>query len=291
MPKEELSSGLEDQEKFKHHFFHRPAYLTASAQLHLEAMTTTLGNVYTISPTFRAEKSLTRHHLAEFYMLEAELVDMNNLDQLLDFAEIFIKQTATETYKKLEKNQLGIITSSPDHADSILKTLDQKFHRITYTETVELLNKLIKQKKYSKVLKKSIEHGEDLNKEQEKLLTEYFQGPVFVTKYPKAIKPFYMRESESSPELVDNFDLLVPGVGEIIGGSLRENRVDLLERRIRQCHLDLRLFDMYLETKKYGAMRMGGFGLGLERLVQYLANIENIRDTCAFPRHLYSCKM
>jgi asparaginyl-tRNA synthetase len=282
-------------------FFSRPAYLTASAQLHLEAMTSTLGNVYTLSPTFRAEKSMTRHHLAEFYMLEAELIDMTNIEQILDFVEKFVKQVGLSTYTNFDRHDMNLISfannsakTDYDHVQFVSGLLNNKsFVRVSYREAVKILNDLLSSsKKHAKVIKKRIGFGEDLNKEQEKLLVEYFeQVPVFITHYPKKIKPFYMRQNEANAELVDNFDLLAPSVGEIVGGSLREYRVELLEARIRESNLDMELFRQYIETKRYGAMKMGGFGLGLERFVQFLANVENIKDTCAFPRSLYNCKM
>jgi asparaginyl-tRNA synthetase len=248
---------------------------------------------------------MTRHHLAEFYMLEAELIDMGNIDVILDFVEKFVKQVGLNTYRNFDRHDMNLITSAHsesvklakanyDHVQFVSNLLEKKqFVRISYKEAVRLLNNLLStNKNYAKVIKKRIEFGEDLNKEQEKLLVDYFeQVPVFITHYPKKIKPFYMRQNDADSELVDNFDLLAPGVGEIVGGSLREYRVDLLEARIRESNLDMELFKQYIETKRYGAMKMGGFGLGLERFVQFLANIENIKDTCAFPRSLYNCKM
>lgn len=282
-------------------FFSKPVYLTASAQLHLESMTTMLGNVYTLSPTFRAEKSLTRHHLAEFYMLEAELIDINNLEQLLDFSENFLKRVCIDTFEKFSINELESISPNIQNNQKLPKRIEflvdllktKKFVRITYKEAIMILNELLKKHKISsKLTKKSILYGEDLNKEQEKLLVEHFEKiPVFIIEYPKSIKPFYMRQNLNEPSLVDNFDLLVPDVGEIIGGSLREFRNDLLMQSIKNNNLNIRDFEYYLETKKFGAMRMGGFGIGLERLIQFMLNIDNIRDTCAFPRYLYNCKM
>jgi asparaginyl-tRNA synthetase len=225
-------------------FFSRPAYLTASAQLHLETMTTTLGNVYTLSPTFRAEKSMTRHHLAEFYMLEAELIDMSNLDQLLDFAEDFLKKVCLNTLNRAI--QSGSTVNQKAHLEFLTNLLSvKKFERISYEEAIQILKKLMTKKKHSNLTKKSIEFGEDLNKEQEKLLVDHFeQTPVFICRYPKEIKPFYMRQSCTDPKLVDNFDLLVPKVGEIIGGSLREYRLDLLTEAIKRHNLDVNAFKL-----------------------------------------------
>ena len=283
-------------------------------------MTTTLSRVYTLSPTFRAEKSLTRHHMAEFYMLEAEAIDMNELDQLLDLVEEMIKQVGRRCFdnphtkrdidfihathgtdgaaskSKSNKNESKANKKKPvappplvvDHVSLITETFtsDRPFVRITYAEAIKTLNA-------TKRLASELSFGDDINKEQEKLLVEHFANtPVFVTHYPKKMKPFYMRTNERDPTLVDNFDLLAPFVGEIVGGSLREHRVDVLAESLREQGLaSLGVFDEYLQTKKQGGMRMGGFGLGLDRLIQFMLHIQNIRDTCAFPRTLYECKM
>jgi asparaginyl-tRNA synthetase len=269
----EANEQLLSQSSNLKHFFLKPVYLTASAQLHLETMTSTLAKVYTLSPTFRAEKSLTRHHLAEFYMLEAEMIDMNNLDQLLDFVEVMVRELTLNVYNKFSKYDLELIMASTTtdktnknksnealgYVDKIKESLSKNFIRITYKDAIVILNDLIKSNKKLKLAKKSIEYGDDLNKEQEKLLVEHFkQTPVFVTNYPRSIKPFYMRRNLDNPDLVDNFDLLAPNVGEIIGGSLREHRIDLLGDAIKEQNLDLDLFKGYLETKKYGSMKMGG---------------------------------
>lgn len=229
-------------------------FLTASAQLHLEAMTTNLGRVYTLSPTFRAEKSLTRHHLAEFYMLEAELIDMNELETLLRFVEDLLKTVSRSVYSKF--NALSHL--DVEHAEKTGRLLEKKFIRVTYQEATRLLQETCEKKPDLLSKKARLEHDHDLNKEQEKLLAEMLDAPVFVTHFPKRLKPFYMRQSEASADLVDNFDLLVPGVGEIVGGSLREHRVDLLVENLKRSGLDVKDFELYLETKKFGSMKMGG---------------------------------
>jgi asparaginyl-tRNA synthetase len=242
---------------------------------------------------------MTRHHLAEFYMLEAELIDMNQLDSLLDFTEALVKDVALNSYKRFPSDLLASFNKQPLkepkaalYTDMIKSILEKPFVRITYSEAVVLINKLLKGKQGRKMTKKSIEFGEDLNKEQEKLLVSHFENvPVFVTHYPTALKPFYMRQNIERPEFVDNFDLLAPFVGEIVGGSLREYRLEVLREAMKKQGLDVEAYGGYLETKKFGGMRMGGFGLGLERFMQFLLNIENIRDTCAFPRSLHHCKM
>ena len=241
---------------------------------------------------------MTRHHLAEFYMLEAELVDMNSLDQLLDLTEHMIKQVIVNTFKKFNSSKiLEQINKSEyvklkenkknklpkDYTEFILNLAQVSFKRITYKTAIDLLN----EKKPN-----SIKYGDDFNKEQEKLLAENFdQTPVFVTNYPKSLKPFYMRQNLEQPDLVDNFDLLAPYVGEIVGGSLREFRYGVLLEAMEKQKLNLDDYKNYLETKKFGSMKMGGFGLGMERFIQFLLNIDNIKDTCAFPRSIYNCKM
>ena len=261
-------------------FFSSPAYLTASAQLHLETMTTTLSKVYTLSPTFRAEKSDTRHHLAEFYMLEAELVDMNNIGQLLDFTEALVKTVISNVcakfdaeffenfcdtnFKNNNKTDSNRKIALKNHIEFILALVKKDFVRLSYTEAIELLNTNLGKRK--KIVKKRLQFGDDLNKEEEKLLVELVDNkPVFVINYPRSLKPFYMRQSDEHPDLVDNFDLLVPNVGEIVGGSLREYRLDLLREAMLKQNLNLDCYKSYLETKKFGSMKMGGFGLGFER--------------------------
>ncbi len=240
---------------------------------------------------------MTRHHLAEFYMLEAELIDMNNLESLLEFTETLVRDVALNTYNKFSSEFLSSF-SRPNYPKNSMYTemikllIEKPFVRITYSEAVELIKKLLNSKLNKKMTKKSIEFGEDFNKEQEKLLVSHFENvPVFVTHYPTALKPFYMRQNVDRPEFVDNFDLLAPFVGEIVGGSLREYRLEILKEAMKKQGLDTEVYAGYLETKKFGGMKMGGFGLGLERFMQFLLNIENIRDTSAFPRALNHCKM
>lgn len=286
--KNQLNETADFDQRNLYYFFSKPTFLTASAQLHLEMMTMSLGQVYTLSPAFRAEKSLTRHHLAEFYMLEAELIDMTTLDQLLDLAEDFLKRVSLKTLKKALESDIS--ENFPKaHIEFLINLFDsKKFVRISYVDALKILNSLMAKKKNVQL----IEFGQDLNKEQEKLLVQHFDHtPVFICKYPREIKPFYMRRSNDDDRLVDNFDLLVPNVGEIIGGSLREYRLNFLTDRMQEKGLNTKDFELYLETKRYGAMKLGGFGLGLERFIQFLFNIENIKDTCAFPRSLYNCKM
>lgn len=220
-------------------------------------------------------------------MLEAELIDMENLDQLLDFTEDLIRNVALNVYGRVGTDFLSAFKvtskkasgSDKTHSSFIMDAIRKKFKRVKYSEAVDILNRISKGKEGRHLTKKSIEFGEDLNKEQEKLLVEYFENvPVFVTHYPKSLKPFYMRQNLDAPDLVDNFDLLAPGVGEIVGGSLREHRVYLLEKAMEKQNLDLKSYEAYLETKRFGAMKMGGFGLGLERffIISVLSSIINI---------------
>lgn len=304
-PQQQQSNSGSSESRSK--FFNKSAYLTASAQLHLEAMTSTLGKVYTMSPTFRAEKSMTKHHLAEFYMLEVESIDMNELDQLIDLAEHMVKEVGKQVLAKFDRQELDQLYMTSmgsvafkraqklekdqskyfDFLQTIINNESKRFARISYEEAIEILNG-----SKEKSSAKRLQFGDDFSKEQEKSLVDHFNGtPVFIKHYPRSLKPFYMRRNERDERLVDNFDLLVPRVGEIVGGSLREHRLDVLKEAMAREKLSVDSYRSYLETKEFGGMKLGGFGLGVERFMQFLLNIDNIRDTCAFPRSLNNCKM
>jgi asparaginyl-tRNA synthetase len=171
-----------------------------------------------------------------------------------------------------------------DHIEKIKKLNDKKFVRISYTQALEILNSLDDSF--------NLKFGDNINKNQEKLLVDHFEEtPVFVVNYPRQSRPFYMRHSLDNDKTVDNFDLLAPDVGEIVGGSLREYRLPLIKSSMKENGIDFNNYKDYLETKSIGAMRMGGFGVGIERLLQFILNIDNIKDTSAFPRSIYYCKM
>jgi len=199
-------------------------------------------------------------------------------------------QKDLETISSLSQQTKKNVVKSSAHFEFLYDLFEnRKFVRVTYSQALDILNQMSLRKKANQ---KQIQFGDDFSKEQEKLLVEHFnQTPVFITNYPRSLKPFYMRRNQERNDLVDNFDLLVPNVGEIVGGSLRENNLELLLDAMKQQGLNVNDYKEYLETKKYGAMKMGGFGLGLERFMQFLLNIENIKDTCAFPRSFHNLKM
>lgn len=254
-------------------YFIEPTYLTASAQLHLETLTNSLGNVYTISPTFRAEKSLTRHHLAEFYMIEAELVNMEKLEDLLGIVENLLKYICKNVYnefpkhdleyilnyiEKSKENEIKNVQNCVDHVNLIKTLMSKEFIRLTYDNAIELLNKSSKFEK--------LKWGEDLGKNHESYLIDYHERiPVFIINYPKSLKPFYMRTSCLNENLVENFDLLVHNIGELVGGSLRESNYDLMIKNMNFKNINTEEYKLYLETKKFGGMRMGMYSIKKRR--------------------------
>lgn len=253
-------------------FFSRPSYLTVSSQLHLEALATAISRVYTLSPCFRAERSQTNRHLAEFWMLEAEWAFTHSIDDVCRVVEGAIKEV--------------ILRGDQDMAsrDTLLNTsrLDRPWPRMSYTDAITELEKY-----HTSSLKKFIfppAWGKTLQSEHERWLAdELVRGPVFVTDYPVALKPFYMRLNDDG-KTVACFDLLVPRVGELVGGSLREERLSHLERALNAHELSREEYGWYLDLRKYGSAPHGGFGLGFERLIGWLSGIENVRECIPMPR-------
>lgn len=259
-------------------FFSKKTGLTVSGQLQAEALIPGLNKVYTFGPTFRAEKSTTTRHACEFWMLEPE-ISFADLSDDMDLAEKMIKYLIKYILKELPEEMdffnKFIDTSLLERLNLILKS---EFKRITYTEAIEILEKSSKNFEYS------VKWGIDLQTEHERYLSEeVIKGPVFVTNYPKDIKAFYMRLNDDN-KTVAAMDLLVPGVGEIIGGSQREDRFDILKQRIKDQGLDEKEYWWYLDLRKYGSVKHAGFGLGFERLIMYLSGMANIRDVIPFPR-------
>ncbi|ORX95230.1 asparaginyl-tRNA synthetase [Basidiobolus meristosporus CBS 931.73] len=267
-------------------FFDHPAYLTVSGQLHLEIMACAMSRVYTINPAFRAEESLTSRHLSEFWMLEAEIAFLDGLDELLDFTEACIRQTtkyiADHSSDDLDFFNQWVNKGVRARVDHVLS---KDFVRMTYTEAVEILQK-------SKVpFQFEPKWGHGLQSEHEKWLAgEYCNGPVFVTDYPKELKPFYMRVNPDG-KTVSCVDLLVPGVGELIGGSMREERYDQLHQQLTDCNLSPEEYQWYLDLRKYGTVPHGGFGVGFERYIQYITGMESIRDLIPHPRYVGHCRL
>lgn len=259
-------------------FFGKSANLTVSGQLEAECMAQAFGKVYTFGPTFRAEKSYTARHAAEFWMIEPEIAFADLSDDMelaKDMIQYVIKYVLKRCPQDMEFfNQFfdkGLI-------ERLTKLSESEFAKVTYTEAIKLLTESGKEFEYP------VSWGCDLQTEHERYLTEeVFQKPLFVTDYPKEIKAFYMRLNDDG-KTVAAMDMLVPGIGEIIGGSQREERLDVLERRIIETGMQPEDYGWYCDLRKYGGTHHAGFGLGFERLIMYLTGIPNIRDVLPFPR-------
>lgn len=265
-------------------FFGKAANLTVSGQLNAETFAMAFRNVYTFGPTFRAENSNTARHAAEFWMLEPEIA-FADLAQDMALAEDLMKYLIRAALEQLPE-EMAFFNQYVDKG--LLERLEHILHSdfacVTYTEAIAILEKADAAFTYP------VSWGIDLQTEHERYLTEqYFQKPVFVTDYPKEIKAFYMRINDDG-KTVAAMDLLVPGIGEIIGGSQREERLDVLEQRMEELQLKKEDYWWYLDLRKYGGTRHAGFGLGFERLVMYLSGMANIRDVIAFPRVVRSAE-
>ncbi|MCH8297831.1 MAG: asparagine--tRNA ligase [Chloroflexi bacterium] len=266
------------QVKDEEDFFGKPAFLTVSGQLEAEIFALALSDVYTFGPTFRAENSNTSRHLAEFWMVEPE-VAFCQLDGLAELAEDFLKHLSGHV---LENCREDMEFFNKWHDDTTIATLEgianSQFERITYTEAIELLQKSGENFEYP------VSWGTDLQSEHERYLTEKkIQKPVIVTDYPKGIKPFYMRVNDDG-ETVGAMDVLVPRIGELIGGSQREERREVLEDRMTEAGISHDEYAWYLDLRSYGTVPHSGFGLGFERTVQFVTGVSNIRDVIPFPR-------
>ena len=259
-------------------FFGKPAFLTVSGQLEAEIFALALSDVYTFGPTFRAENSNTSRHLAEFWMVEPE-VAFCDLDDLASLAEDFLKYLFSYVLEHCpEDMEFFNKWFEPTAIETLQGIVDSKFERITYTEAVDML------KASRESFEFPVEWGSDLQSEHERYLTEQKIGrPVIVTDYPKEIKAFYMRLNDDD-RTVRAMDVLVPRIGEIIGGSQREERHDLLLQRMKQAGLSEENYWWYLELRRFGTVPHSGFGLGFERTVQFVTGMQNIRDVVAFPR-------
>ena len=259
-------------------FFEKPVNLTVSGQLEAEAMAMAFGKVYTFGPTFRAEKSFTPRHAAEFWMIEPEMA-FCDLDGDLEVMEAMVKHIIRRVMERCP-DDLAFFNSFVDKGllERLQHVESSDFGRVTYTEAVKLLKESGQKFDYP------VEWGIDLQTEHERYLTEQiFKRPVFVTDYPQEIKAFYMRLNDDG-KTVAAADCLVPGIGEIIGGSQREERIELLEKRIRELGMNPEDYWWYCDLRRYGSCRHAGFGLGFERMVMYLTGIGNIRDVELHPR-------
>ncbi|KAI9297063.1 asparaginyl-tRNA synthetase [Neoconidiobolus thromboides FSU 785] len=265
-------------------FFGNPAYLTVSAQLHLEMLANSLSRVYTIGPTFRAEGSMTSRHLAEFWMFELELAFLKDLNQLMDLAEVVIKD-CLKYLVQVGKEELEFFDKYGTEKGQLLNKLNmvinQPFYRLSYQQAIKELENSKQKFEFQPIV------GKSLQSEHEKYLANYYQSPVFITNYPKQIKPFYMKLNQDN-STVACFDLLIPGIGELIGGSLREDDINILENNMNSTMLNE--YQWYLDLRRYGSVPHGGFGLGIERFLQFITGQEHIRDTSPYPRYINHCR-
>ena len=290
---------------FKEDFFGRATNLTVSGQLEGELGATAFGEIYTFGPTFRAENSNTARHLAEFWMIEPEMA-FHDLEDNMNLAEEFIKyiiryamehnredleflaQRLADEEKQLpqdKRSEMGLI-------EKLEFVLNNHFERITYTEAIDILLQSPAYKK--KKFQYEVKWGIDMQSEHERYLVEkHFKKPVIVTNYPAAIKAFYMRQDDGCApgrETVAAMDILAPGIGEIVGGSQREERMERLEQRMKDMHVLAEELWWYLDTRRFGTVPHAGFGLGFERMVQFVTGMGNIRDVIAFPRTPKNCE-
>ena len=266
------------QVDYSQDFFGKKASLTVSGQLNAENFAMAFGNVYTFGPTFRAENSNTARHAAEFWMVEPEMA-FADLNDYMDTAEAMIKYIIRYVMERCP-DEMNFFNSFVDKGlkERLEHVASSDFGRVSYTEAVEILKKVNDQFDYP------VEWGSDLQTEHERYLTEQvYKRPVFVTDYPKDIKAFYMRLNDDG-KTVAAADCLVPGIGEIIGGSQREERLDVLEARIKELGMNPEDYWWYLDLRRFGSCKHAGFGLGFERMVMYLTGIANIRDVLPHPR-------
>ena len=273
-----LPQTQDGQVDYSADFFGKPTNLTVSGQLNGETFAMAFKNIYTFGPTFRAENSNTTRHAAEFWMIEPEIA-FADLDDDMELAESMLKYVISYVMEEAPE-EMNFFNQFVDKGliERLNHVLHSDFAHVTYTEAIEIL------KKHNESFEYKVEWGCDLQTEHERFLTEQeFKRPVFVTDYPKEIKAFYMKLNEDG-KTVAAMDCLVPGIGEIIGGSQREDDLELLERRMDELGLNKEDYGFYLDLRKYGSARHAGFGLGFERCVMYLTGMANIRDVLPFPR-------
>ena len=270
---------------FSQDFFNKPTNLTVSGQLNGETYAMAFKNIYTFGPTFRAENSNTTRHAAEFWMIEPEIAFADLTDDMI-LAESMLKYVINYVLENAPE-EMAFFNQFVDKGliERLQHVANSDFGRVTYTEAIEILEKHNDEFEYK------VHWGSDLQTEHERYLTEKeFKRPVFVTDYPKEIKAFYMKLNEDG-KTVAAMDCLVPGIGEIIGGSQREDDYEKLVGRMKECGLNEEDYDFYLDLRKYGSARHAGFGLGFERCVMYLTGMGNIRDVIPFPRTVNNCEL
>lgn len=277
--------GEDKKADFSKDFFGKPTNLTVSGQLNGETFASAFRNIYTFGPTFRAENSNTTRHAAEFWMIEPEMA-FYELSDNMALAEDMIKYIIGYVLENAP-DEMAFFNSFVDKGliERLDHVLNSQFGHVTYTDAVKILEKNNDRFQYK------VSWGCDLQTEHERFLTEHeFKKPVFVTDYPKDIKAFYMKENEDG-KTVAAMDCLVPGIGEIIGGSQREEDYDKLLHRMEELQMDTKDYEFYLDLRRYGSVRHSGFGLGFERAVMYITGMENIRDVLPFPRTTGNCEL
>ncbi len=278
IPKDD--EGLID---YKQDFFGKATNLTVSGQLEAEVFAQAFKKVYTFGPTFRAEKSNTTTHASEFWMIEPEIAfadlqdDMDLAEEMVKYIIKYVMDRAPKEMEFFDKFvQKGLLKK-------LESVMVKPFKKVTHKEAIDILLNA------KKAFENKPMHGEDLAKEHEKYLVSHFDGPVFVTDWPKDIKAFYMRLNDDK-ETVAAMDLLVPGAGELIGGSQREERLDVLKKRMKEMHVNESVLWWYLDLRKYGTTPHAGYGLGFDRMLMYMTGVENIRDVIPFPRTPKNCE-
>ena len=282
---ENLPKNADGSVDYTKDFFNKETSLTVSGQLNAETYAQAFRNVYTFGPTFRAENSNTTRHAAEFWMVEPEIA-FADLDDDMILAEAMLKHIINYVLENAPE-EMNFFNSFVDKGllDRLHNVVSSEFARVTYTEAIEILEKNNDKFDFK------VSWGVDLQTEHERYLTEeVFKRPVFVTDYPKDIKAFYMKMNEDN-KTVAAVDCLVPGIGELIGGSQREDDYDKLLKRMQEMNLDPEEYQFYLDLRKYGSTRHAGFGLGFERCVMYLTGMSNIRDVIPFPRTVNNCEL
>jgi asparaginyl-tRNA synthetase len=284
LPLDKIPFNEDKKVDYKKDFFAKKTNLTVTGQLEAEAYALAFKNVYTFGPTFRAENSNTMRHASEFWMIEPEMA-FADLNKNMEIAEDMLKFVIKYVFEKLPEEMVFFDQFvEKGLTDRLLKVLTSKFSRVTHEEAINIL--LNSKVKFENVPK----HGQDINTEHEKYLTDqYFLGPVFITNWPKDIKAFYMRQNDDN-KTVAAMDLLVPGSGELIGGSQREERLDLLLARMKEMGIPRHELEWYIDLRRFGGCVHSGFGLGFERLIMYLSGVENIRDVIPFPRTPKNCE-
>ncbi len=281
----EIPKTAEGDVDFGQDFFSKPTNLTVSGQLNGETYAMAFKKIYTFGPTFRAEKSNTTRHAAEFWMIEPEIAFADLMDDM-ELAEAMIKYIIQYVLEQASE-EMNFFNSFVDKGllERLNHVMNSEFGRVTYTEAIEILEK------HNDKFEYKVSWGADLQTEHERYLTEeIFKRPVFVTDYPKEIKAFYMKLNEDG-KTVAAMDCLVPGIGEIIGGSQREENLEVLRERMKELGLNEKDYEFYLDLRKYGTAKHAGFGLGFERMIMYLTGMANIRDVIPFPRTVNNCEL